>query len=63
MTAPAGHNNSLNLRAATKTLFPFSPVHLMVLLIVSFHAIGVNKVRNGRTAHSNRLAQDFLQSA
>src|SRR6266851_2503057 len=62
MTAPARDNNSSDLRPAAKTFLAFSSVHLMVLLIIARYALSVNKIRNRRSAHSNRFAQNFLQS-
>jgi hypothetical protein len=62
MAASARHNNSSDLRPAAKTLLPFSPVHLVVLLIIARYTLNVNKIGNRRPAHLNRFAQNFLQS-
>ena len=62
MTTAPGDDNSPDVAPAAPALLPFATVGLVVPLIISRPAFGVNEIGNRRAAHNDGLLQNFLQS-
>jgi len=61
MTAAACNDDAANGRFATRARLSFAVVDAVLLLIIAGQAIGIEKIRDGRTTERDGFAKDFLK--